>query len=156
MSNTRYVYGIYYDGEIVYTGSTKDMRMRWGCYKRQHLNPNSSSYNMKISQFMREKGFNNFSHQIIETFFDITEQDIRKYEGMWQETCKELGFNLLNEANAGNGSVDDINSIAYANHQDWKKIKVTCDLCGAIVNKGHIARHRKSKKCLNNRKAVSS
>jgi len=32
---------------------------------------------------------------------------------------------------------------------EQKKQKTTCDRCGSIVNKNHIARHQRTKKCIN-------
>ena len=145
---TRYVYGICYDNEIVYIGSTKDMKHRWNGYREKYNNPKIIQYKMKIHQFMREKGFDNFSHQIIETFHDITRRDIEQYEGVWQETLEELGFNLLNKQKAGNGNQKDLNSIAYANKQARDKVKIPCELCGKMISRSHIRRHQKSSNCV--------
>jgi len=156
MECTRYVYGIYYDGEIVYTGSTNNMKKRWKHYRRDHINTESRSYDMKICELMREKGFDNFSHEIIETFHDITKQDLTQYEGMWQQTFTELGFNLLNKLGAGNGRSCDLNSITYHNKKARERERISCDLCGAIFSRGAIRRHQKRSNCLNNRKVLSS
>jgi len=154
---TRYVYGICYDGEIVYTGSTKDMTFRWKKYKDEHNTPNNEKkYRIRIHQFMREKGFDNFSHQIIETFEDITRQGIYKYEGMWQNTFEELGFNLLNKLKAGNGTHRDLNSIAYANNRARMNERIQCEFCGAMIARGNIRRHQKGGNCLNSRKVLVS
>ena len=143
MNNTRYVYGIYYDGEIVYTGSTKNMKRRWREYRYNHINPKSDGYRMKICQFMREKGFNNFSHEIIETFEDITKQDILKYEVEWQETLEDLGFNLLNKNKA-----IGVNSNTYANQLVRNSQKIPCEFCGVIGRWGDRRTHQRTQKCL--------
>ena len=147
MAETRYVYGICYDNEIVYTGSTKDMVYRWRKYKTNHLNPNTSCYRMNIGKFMREKGFANFSHVIIDTFDEITEKDIKHYEGMWQRTLTELGFNLLNKYKAGNGHSSEYGSIAYYNDLAWRSEKIPCELCGKFVRRDGIYDHHLTKKC---------
>ena len=147
MAETRYVYGICYDNEIVYTGSCKDMTQRWRGYKSGHLKPKSGGYNMNISKFMREKGFDNFSHVIIETVPEITEKDILQYEGMWQRTLIDLGFNLLNEYGAGNGRNSEYGSIAYYNKLARNGEKIPCDICGKFVRRDGINDHQRSEKC---------
>ena len=102
---------------------------------------------MKICKFMREKGFDNFSHVIIETFDEITEQDIKKYEGMWQDTLTELGFNLLNKLGAGNGGGSEWGTIAYYNNQARNREKIPCELCGELVRRDGIRGHQRTEKC---------
>ena len=147
MTETRYVYGVCYDGEIVYTGSTKNMTKRWEAYKNDHLNPNAPCYRMNISKFMREKGFDNFSHVIIEKFDEITKKDILQYEGMWQDTLIDLGFNLLNKLGAGNGANGEWGTIGYHNHLARNSEKIPCELCGKFVRRGGIRDHQRTDKC---------
>ena len=148
MECTRYVYGICYDGEIIYTGSTNNMKIRWNGYKSDHLNPECSNYKMKICKFMREKDFANFSHVIIETVPEITEKDILQYEGMWQDTLTELGFDLLNDRGAGNGSANEWGSISYYNNQAWKLEKIPCELCGKLVCRNYMNDHQRRSNCI--------
>lgn len=155
MECTRYVYGIYYDGEIVYIGSTNNMTQRWWDYKSAHLNPKREHYNMKICKFMREKGFHNFSHQIIETFEDISKRDINLYEGAWQQTFEELGFNLLNKNKAGTGSGEK-GTASYDKSQERANEKIPCELCGKLGARKHMYRHQQTEKCLNSRKVLFS
>ena len=149
----RYVYGICYDGEIVYTGRTKDMTFRWQAYKDNHTMPESR---IQRQQVRGEKGVHTPSPQIIETVHDITRRGIEQVEGSWQQTCEELGFNLLNKYKEGNGNKNDLNSITYANHQARQNERIPCEFCGAMSTHGHIARHQRTQKCLNNRMVLFS
>ena len=97
-----YVYVIYCEGEICYVGSTVNMKQRWTHYKSQHLL--DVQYPLKINKYMREKGFDKFKYEIVESYEIENRRDLNQYEGMWETTFKELGFELKNNQQAGNGS----------------------------------------------------
>ena len=144
-----YIYAICYNGEICYTGRTINMRERWNAYRYQHKKTEDPDiYNMKIHAFMREKGFDNFEMMLLESFEVEKDSDLNYYEGIWQTTFEDLGFDLLNTQKAGNGDTHDLGSIAYQNNRARSKEKIPCELCGKLIGRCHIRRHQQSSNCL--------
>ena len=140
------VYVIYCKGEICYVGSTINMRNRWRDYKSHHQNPDCKNYNHKIHKYMREKGFDNFQHEILESYEIEKRVDLNQYEGMWQGTLEELGFDLKNQQEAGNGRCVK-GTQAYENKLARDREKVTCELCGASVRRDGIRAHQRTMTC---------
>ena len=142
-----YVYVIYCKGEICYVGSTVDMAHRWWKYNSNHKNPNCKLYNLQIHKYMREKGFDKFEPEIVESYEVEKRGDLNEYEGIWQRTFEELGFELKNKYGAGNGPSSLKGTRGYENALARNKEKVTCELCGARVSRCHIRRHQRRSKC---------
>jgi len=146
-----YVYVIYCEDKICYVGSSLNMRQRWRHYKNDHQNPND---NMEIHKYMREKGFDKFEHEIVESYELDDKSELNHYEGVWQRTLNELGFDLKNTLGAGNGGSSVKGTQAYENKLARMKEKVTCELCGARVSRGHIRRHQRTMTCINHSSAA--
>ena len=142
-----HVYVIYCEGEICYVGSTVNMGHRWKDFKSHHQNPNCKNYNHKISKYMREKGFDKFQHEILESYEIEKRGELNQYEGIWQRTFNELGFDLKNKLQAGNGDIVK-GTQCYVNHKARMKEKVTCELCGARVNRSNLRRHQRRINCI--------
>ena len=142
-----YIYAICYDNEIIYTGSTINMATRWRGYKNQHRNPKNRNYKYKISAFMRDKGFNNCEMMLLESYEIENEKEIYKYEGMWQRTFQELGCDLQNTNQAGNGCATVKGTIAYENEKARSKEKIPCKLCGKFIGRKGIRPHQRRSKC---------
>lgn len=137
-------YTISCENEICYVGSTtKTLNTRWAQYRNGHNNPTyRGHYTSPICTYMREKGFDKFTHELLETL-DIDPSDRYLYEGGWQETLRNAGYELKNVVTAGNSSGPRLESIHYHNDQKRKLEKVTCDICGTQVCRSGIARHKK-------------
>ena len=156
MTITAYIYAICHDNEIIYTGKAVNMTNRWYKYRSDHKNPkNKKVYDLNIHVFMRKVGFDNCEMVLLETIEVEKESDIFHYEGMWQETFEDLGFNLQNKYQAGNGRCVK-GTIAYDNTQARNREQIPCELCGFVGGRGDIRRHQRRSKCLNNRKADAS
>jgi len=150
-----YIYVIYCEGEICYVGRTVNMKTRWRKYKSCHQNqdPKNKDYDMQIHKYMREKGFDKFEHEIVESYEVEKEVDLNYYEGIWQRTFTELGFDLKNKYGAGNG--DNVKGTrGYENDLARKREKVTCELCGASVRRDGIRKHQRTMKCINHSSAA--
>jgi len=141
-----HVYVIYCKGEICYVGSTMNMKRRWTEYNSNHRNPNREHYNMEIHKYMREEGFDKFQPEIVESYEVEKRIDLNHYEGMWQRTFNKLGFDLKNTLVAGNGGCVK-GTQAYVNQLVSNREKVTCELCGARVNRNSLRRHQRRSKC---------
>ena len=144
-----HIYVIYYEGDIVYVGSTIDMKTRLYGYKTQCFNKNSNKYHLPLHVFMREKGFDNFDHEIIESHEIEERKELNQYEGMWQKTFTELGFKLLNKQNAGFDACEYGSEGYEANLKKRLTLTVICDHCGLTVVKDRLARHKRTQKCIN-------
>ena len=144
-----HVYVIYCEGDICYVGSTVKMRNRWRQYRSDHQNPNNKHYSYKIYKYMREKGFDKFEHEIVESYEVDDRSELNHYEGIWQRTFTELGFDLKNQYGAGNGCSTVKGTQCYENKLARKRQKVTCELCGAKVCRDSIRRHQQSINCIN-------
>ena len=75
-------------------------------------------------------------------------EKIKEYDKEWRENNKEERKGYIKEKNKEyrKNNVEKI--------KEYKCEKICCDICGALSNLGHLARHKKSKKCLS--KIVSS
>ena len=67
----------------------------------------------------------------------------KAYKKQWEKENKERNRELKNKWDRDN----------YDKFKDkknaWKREKITCDHCGAIVNRNSMARHKRTDKCLN-------
>ena len=138
----------------VYIGSTKDFNKRKIIHKSRCYNENKREYNMKLYTFIRNNGgFDNWEFEIIEEniqdkvqalvrekyyieFFGSslncitpfrTEEEIKEYNKEHNKKYREKNKEKINE-------------------------KITCDICGSFVSRSHIARHKKTNKCINSNK----
>ena len=141
-----YIYAICHNREIIYTGKTVNMTRRWDCYRHKHKSPDDRNYNMKIHTFMREKGFDNCEMVLLETIEVEKRSDLFPYEGEWQGIFEELGCNLQNERQAGNGYCV-MGTINYDNNKARKREKIPCPLCGFVGSRGALRRHQRSANC---------
>jgi len=148
------VYVIYCEGEICYVGSTVNMKKRWRDYKNYHQNPNCKDYNYEINKYIREEGFDKFQHEIVESYEVENRVDLNQYEGIWQNTFEELGFDLKNQQGAGNGCNGVKGTRGYENKLARNREKVTCELCGASVRRDGIRKHQRSMTCINHSSAA--
>ena len=137
------IYAIYCKGEVCYVGKTKNMKRRLKEYRHDHLNPNKKSYNLKIHQYMREQGFNNFDMELLES---VPDEYGARAEQMWYLTFKDLGFDSKNTYVPGNGDGAK-GSEAYENTKARNRERIQCELCGKFINRCCLRRHQRGSNC---------
>jgi predicted GIY-YIG superfamily endonuclease len=118
----------------LYVGSTCDFAQRKFQHKGCCFVENRKEYNLKLYQNIRENG-GEYSIEIYKMFPCNNKEELHKQE---EEVRKYLNPNLNSNK-------------AYRTKEDIKKKQaeiITCE-CGCETTRGHISRHRKSKKHLN-------
>jgi len=147
--------GTGYDSPI-YIGSTKDFYNRKLHHKSDCNNPNSKNHNFKLYQYIRENGeWDNFEMLEIGVVEYETDEEFRIEEQKWID---DLGA-TLNNYRSYTSKEDMKDHLRRHRKQHYKKLtvkekkykneKIKCE-CGSLVNRGSIARHRKSKKHIKN------
>jgi len=145
-----YIYCLYLDDKICYVGSAKDMKDRMRMYKNTHNNPKQEGhYKTKISKAMREHGFDRFTMGMMEEV-EVEDniagkRELYSIEGSWQAMFENLGINLYNTVRAqglGQG-VDSEES--YQRRLARQREKIPCDICGKMICRMGIGRHKKRK-----------
>ena len=128
------------DKEIkeIYIGSTCNLYRR----KKEH-GRDSKRYNFKVYKFISENGgWDNWS-VVVEQECESLSTNERK---LLEQTYIELLEPELNTYNANGFDV-----IAY--QKEWSKVRnkkiVICDNCGTKISDSNIARHKKTKRCIN-------
>ena len=163
--------------EMILVGSTCDIIRRASEYKRKSNNPNSRDYNIPSHQFIRDNGgWSNFVMEKLEDYPCNDDKELKQREEEWRvkldaKLNTNKAFQHLTNA--------EIKKIYYQNNiekesqrkkkyrqnnpekikeryennkeeiQAKRSIKINCDNCNALVSKSHIARHKKSLKCIN-------
>jgi len=139
-----YIYCLYLDNKICYVGSTKDMKDRMKNYRVLHHNPKQVGYTCKIHQAMREHGFDRFTMGLLEEVEVENKRELFSIEGGWQDTFEELGINLYNTVKAqGLGNVYSYET--YQKRLAKQREKIPCDICGKMICRMGISRHKKRK-----------
>jgi hypothetical protein len=99
---------------------------------------------MKISEYMREQGFDNFKMEYLES---VPKKYGPRAEGMWYLTFKDLGFDMKNKLTPGNG--DNVRgTICYENYLASQREKIPCELCGKMICRGGIRKHQRRSNCI--------
>ena len=151
-------------GDDLYVGSTKNFTERWGKHKSNITNKNSPNYNHKVYQVIRENK-NQWSMTIHHEYPCDTEEQLCIEE---QKTMDELQPTLNDRRAYSTEEQKKEHKAEY--HAQWRKDnkeyqaqwyqdnkdkiaqrraeKITC-VCGAIVSRRDLARHKRSKKHLN-------
>ena len=154
------------ENKNVYIGSTINFYNRYSDHKSSCNNENNVRYNKPKYQYIRENGgWDNWEMIKIEDYpcknlkeLMIREDEIMsKYENrinelrsLWTAERKKKGYDRYNYENR-----------EKRNHQEKERYKknlekikarrqqrIICDNCGDEVSRNHIARHKKTKKCL--------
>jgi len=139
------IYVIYCEGEVCYVGQAINMDNRWRKHKSDHRNPTSRSYNLKISQHMREKGWDNFKMEFLEA---VPDKHASQAEGLWFWTFKDLGFDLKYGKIPGNGRSNVLGTIAYENSLARQKEKIPCERCSKMISRCNMRRHQRGLNCI--------
>tara|TARA_R110000823_G_scaffold36942_1_gene100593 strand:- start:152 stop:640 length:489 start_codon:yes stop_codon:yes gene_type:complete len=136
-----------------YVGSTTNLHRRMSRHKTRCNNEKDKNYHLKVYQYIRENGcWNDVEITIIET------NKCDKGEALDLETTLMLRDDAELNSRYPKRSLKDYyetnkQSILEKNKEyreknrekikEKNKEKITCDICSKIINKRHIARHRK-------------
>ena len=144
--NRKHKYTIYCLQGVEYVGSTKlKINQRMTLHASICNNPNAKGYNIPLYKHIREY-YPSFSFTakdvIILDEAMLTEKQACAVEQEWINILKPT--HNFKDAYSG-----------FDNHNDYKKQKIKCP-CGAITDKGHINRHRRSQKHKDKIKEIES
>jgi len=158
------VYKIYKEGDDnFYIGSTKEFDKRKICHKAK-----CNIVNTKLYNYINENGgWDNFKMEVLEYCLEYQEREIElikqlrpplntveynyndrkeyfeKYNKEYYEQNKEQIKEKYKQYR------QDYREENKDKMKEWKKTEVVCE-CGAISSKGHISRHRKTKRHFKN------
>jgi len=163
-----------YDDENIYIGSTCDIIKRRYNHKTHCNNENDREYNKPLYQYIRENGgwdafilikihdykCNSKNELKVEErrMIDMLKPKLNKCiptrsQKEWYEDNKEVILEKNKKYREVNKEVILEKKKDY--YEDNKEVIaekmkeiVKCDICGAESNKGHLARHKKTQKCL--------
>jgi hypothetical protein len=135
------------DDEI-YVGSTCELLCKRIAKHRSVCKKGKISY--KLYKHMRLIGIEHFHIYLVENCPCENREQLRRREGYW---IKKIG--TLNELIAGRTRAeyyqDNYEKLTEYNRKYQKKRnskeKAECEICGSIVRKDTIPRHKRSKKC---------
>jgi predicted GIY-YIG superfamily endonuclease len=164
--------------EDFYVGSTTNFTKRKAQHKTHCNNENSKDYNIYVYQFIRDNGgFFNWDMILIKDYPTDSKRNLemeerRIIEELKPNLNKNIPYRTIDERkNYYYDNVDKLlkqkkdyrekNKQIIAEKKkiyqlknkekiaEQQKEKITCPICGSIVRKGDIARHQRTKKCLN-------
>lgn len=141
-----------------YIGST----MQWKTRKSQHRNMNDKYCRSKklYEDDAYKKG--EIKYDILDTYKDgeITREDLRKKEGEYYFKFKGNPLMLNNYSPYGldlarhkewyqknKEKQKEYDKEWYQKNKEYQREKIKCDVCGSIMSRDSISRHKKSKKC---------
>jgi|SRR5210317_110319 len=147
-----------------YVGSTVRLRYRKIRHKTSCNNEKDKGYNIPVYQFIRDNGgWDNWEVVMLEEYPECKSKDeLLKYE---REHMEMLGATLNKvvigrprkewEEKYRENNREQINRSAQKYRQNNKEeinakraVKVECEFCGSMISKGYIAKHQRTKKCL--------
>jgi len=159
-----------FNDDMVYIGSTIDPDHRWETHKSKHNNPKIKCYNNKLYTYMRDNGgFYNFKMEIIDEIeiplMKCVERDnyenkiIIEYDGYnklntirvgtnWKKNWKEL--RALDDTYKNKANIST-KKWAEANREQInakKREKIPCNVCGPLIGRSGMARHKKRFNCI--------
>ena len=169
------VYIYWYNDLCMYVGSTKDIKTRKIHHKSSRSNPKDKAYNYEIYKAWRTVEYEDWEIEFIAfPEYDNKELEIEEQNLMDVYKPKYIGHNAIKDPNykkqwchANKDKIQKINKKWRKNNPkfdaEYRELnkerikaryneKITCDICGSIVARGRIARHKKSKKCLSFKK----
>jgi hypothetical protein len=145
-------------GEMVYIGSTSDLKKRVGCHKLDCFNSNSNNYNVPLYKYIRDNhiDFNIIEVEVLEEIENLfltnkeNEINARKREQYHIDIQDEIvGGNLLNDIRAYITEEEYKLHKAQYYQQNKEKLSQKFDCaCGGKYRYKHKAQHFKTKKHL--------
>ena len=138
------------DDQICVGSTGQTLNARWSKYRRHHNNPNCSGYNFKISELMREHGFDKFKIEALEEDEFEDRRELYAREGCWQELLMENGYNLTN-TRVARGIGDNSSEYRKANPESYERDKarrrerIKCEVpgCNVTFTRGSKSSHMK-------------
>ena len=81
--------------------TTMSLKRRWNNYRSNHQDPKRRDYNMKISELMRDYGFDNFSIELLEDYPCKNRREAEAQEGYHMLLYRDdLGIPICNTIKA--------------------------------------------------------
>jgi len=154
-------------GDDFYIGSTlRPLKKRIGDHKERHKNGNGKLYNL-----MREKGFDNFSVEILEKVKYNEKTQVRQrekyYYDLLKPTLNEISPYLTPEDRKVKGHIrwkkwyytPEIHAKQllkktkdyHTKYRDYWREKVNCEYCGRTVCRKYLNQHQKTNYCVSYR-----
>ena len=138
------------DDQVCVGSTGQTLNARWGHYRNLHNNPNHGNYNWKISELMREYGFDKFEIEALEQDEFESRSELYAREGCWQLMLMENGYNLTNTLVA-RGCSNNSSEYYKANPESYerklarKRERINCEVpgCNATFTRSNKARHMK-------------
>lgn len=141
-----YVYKLCYDDEscVYYIGSTiRDLKRRLTEHKREIKTGRGSKKKIELFKDRIE----DLKMILIEECVDMLVHEIRFRERYWLEKLKSI-VNIMTPIR----SKGEYERLYYLKNKArinaHKSQQVECDICGNFVSRRHLARHKKSQKCI--------
>lgn len=144
--------------ENIYIGSTTNFKVRKNLHKSCCCNPNSEHYNFKKYQYIRANG--GWSEWKMIWLEDYPCKTLRELQLREDEVMLKYQ-NRLNQHRASRTIKEwykDNEEIIAEKKKEYReknkehiaehrKEKIKCNICGCESTRGHLARHKKTKKC---------
>ena len=137
--------------EEIYIGSTTNFNRRKAEHKQVCNNTHKYGYNIKVYQFIRDNGgWDNWDMILIAKVNCNDKLELRKKEREYMEE-----YNPSLNIKKAHGDKEERKEYCKKIYETKKeeilekaKVKVSCE-CGAIISKGVIPRHKRTKKHIN-------
>ena len=141
----------------IYIGSTTNFikrkhRHKWNCNNNTEKN---KKYNLKVYKFIRNNGgFENWTMIMLEQYNCNNKKELESRERYCIELLKPTLNGQLPTRTKQEWRLENKDKIKQHNINNKDKIKesnkqkVICDICNSEVNRNHLARHKKSLKCI--------
>jgi hypothetical protein len=140
-----------------YIGSTVNFRRRKTEHKGVCNNSNTSHYNYKVYQCIRNNGgWDNWNMVLVEKTPCADRLELRKIE---REFMEKLGSSL-NSISAYKSKAEYYEYHKESNKEyykfnknkilEYKNIRIICDICNTETTKNNIKRHKATNKCMSN------
>ena len=142
-----------------YVGSTTNLHLRKINHKTNCNNKSKKNrhYNLNLYKFIRENGgWDNFIFKILEEYNCENKNELLIRERYFIDLLKsslnvEMPFRTLTEKQKLKKKIDNGDK-----KKEYKKQKITCDICNSIVCRNHLSRHKKTLKCIKFQKLIEN
>jgi predicted GIY-YIG superfamily endonuclease len=166
------IYGIYYNNECLYIGSTKNLKKRKRDHKSDCYNLKGNRYTRKIYHYIREnvndwnelewKIYESVSYENKKSLLSIEAEYIKYFNPIgnceipgreYKESQQQYYQNNLDKIKEQRkqyrqNNLDKIkekHKQYYQNNSDKIKEKIHCQICDCYISKNNFSRHEKTK-----------
>jgi len=147
MSGYCYKWEHKYDQHLIYIGSTKDIKQRENTHRSYCHNTNSKEYNKTFYEYVRK--YTTIDHWKMTELYKGP--DFRIFEKNYIKSTWEYNLNDDIPLRTKQERKDYLQAYRKDNKErinNIRKEKIPCGICGAIIRKGYMSRHKKTKKCM--------